>query len=184
MIIEGNEYASVLECMKIQRLLDINQTTDGGFVLTGHDNLMYLNQPQLAALGRELIALAGGQLERDLADLRAEIDKTYKAWCGRDFAHLPLCEAVGRAMESLRAERAELRERLDRASECVSKMLMHLGGNAINTERGEGVKGHSDLRRCEDCDEMPDDGTCDKCGDSILTTKDSFVAKRGEGVKG
>ena len=50
-------------------------------------------------------------------------------------------------------------------------------------ERGEGVRGHSDLRRCEDCDEMPDDGTCDKGGDSILTTKDSFVAKRGEGVK-
>jgi hypothetical protein len=22
---------------------------------------------------------------------------------------------------------------------------------------------------------MPDDGTCDKCGDSILTTKDAFV---------
>ena len=27
-----------------------------------------------------------------------EIDKTYRAWCGRDFMHLPLCEAVGEAM--------------------------------------------------------------------------------------
>ena len=35
--------------------------------------------------------------------------------------------------------------------------------------------GCSALRRCEDCAEMPDDGTCDKCGDSILTTKDAFV---------
>ena len=77
-------------------------------------------------------------LERDLAAARAEIDKTYGAWCGRDYMHLPLCEAVGKAMEAARAECAELRGKLDRASECVSKMLMHLGGNAINTERGEG----------------------------------------------
>ncbi len=34
---------------------------------------------------------------------------------------------------------------------------------------------YSAIRRCEDCAEMPDDGTCDKCGDSILTTKDAFV---------
>ena len=42
--------------------------------------------------------------------------------------------------------------------------------------------GCSALRRCEDCAEMPDDGTCDKCGDSILTTKDAFVPNTsGEG---
>ena len=28
-----------------------------------------------------------------------EIDKTYKEWCGRDFMHLPLSEAVGKAIE-------------------------------------------------------------------------------------
>lgn len=37
--------------------------------------------------------------------------------------------------------------------------------------------GETITRRCESCAEMPDDGTCDKCGDSILTTKDSFVTK-------
>jgi len=33
----------------------------------------------------------------------------------------------------------------------------------------------SEIHRCEDCIEIPDDGTCDKCGDSILTTKDAYV---------
>ena len=32
-----------------------------------------------------------------------------------------------------------------------------------------------EYRSCANCAEMPDDGTCDKCGDSILTTKDAFV---------
>jgi hypothetical protein len=34
--------------------------------------------------------------ERDM--LRAEIDRTYKSWVGRNWMHLPLCEAVGKAM--------------------------------------------------------------------------------------
>ena len=54
----------------------------------------------------------GNKLERDLAAARAEIDKTYGAWCGRDYMHLPLCEAVGKAMEASRAECEELREKL------------------------------------------------------------------------
>jgi len=37
-------------------------------------------------------------------------------------------------------------------------------------------------RRCSDCAEMPDDGTCEKCGDSLYTTKDAFVAnEKAEG---
>lgn len=35
------------------------------------------------------------ELERQLAGAREEIDKTYKAWCGRNYEHLPLNEAVG-----------------------------------------------------------------------------------------
>jgi hypothetical protein len=30
---------------------------------------------------------------------------------------------------------------------------------------------------CRDCAEMPDDGTCDKCGDTLLTTKRMFTLK-------
>ena len=32
-------------------------------------------------------------------------------------------------------------------------------------------------RECKDCEELPDNGSCDKCGDTILTTKDMFVRK-------
>jgi hypothetical protein len=38
-----------------------------------------------------------------LAALEREIDRTYKAWCGRDLMHLPLCEAVGKRIEALTA---------------------------------------------------------------------------------
>ena len=53
----------------------------------------------------------------------------------------------------------------------------------VKDAMAEGVKGGmqvagSAIRRCEDCAEMPDDGTCDKCGDSILTTKDAYVPNR------
>ena len=43
-----------------------------------------------------LEAYASACDERDR--LRAEIDRTYKAWCGRDLMHMPLCEAIGKVV--------------------------------------------------------------------------------------
>jgi len=155
----------------------------------------YMDQLFKEQIAPVLADKLNAQLERDLAASRAEIDKTYKAWCGRDYMHLPLCEAVGKAMEAARAECAELRaklttvqadaerdqrnaamsqreaavlldenkelrERLDRATEClmfiagqgdlagnwaVEKARRTLDEIAVMTykptERGEGVKG-------------------------------------------
>ena len=112
----------------------------------------------------------GNKLERDLAAASDEIDKTYKAWCGRDYMHLPLCEAVGKAMEASRAECAELHGKLYWATECtpiawtgvvvkceniddnaeVCAVLndlpaewigKHVAVSLVPSERGEGVKG-------------------------------------------
>jgi len=33
-------------------------------------------------------------------------------------------------------------------------------------------------KSCKSCIEMPDDGTCEKCGDTLLTTKDRYVEVR------
>ena len=41
-----------------------------------------------------------------LAEARAEIDKTYKTWCGRDYMHLPLSAAMGSVVAQARQEAA------------------------------------------------------------------------------
>ncbi len=43
-----------------------------------------------------------------LAALEREIDRTYKAWCGRDLMHLPLCEAIGRVIATPRKSDIDL----------------------------------------------------------------------------
>ena len=50
------------------------------------------------------------ELCQELAEARAEIDKTYKTWCGRDYMHLPLSTAMGSVVAQARQEAA---------SECI-----------------------------------------------------------------
>ena len=50
------------------------------------------------------------ELCKELAEARAEIDKTYKTWCGRDYMHLPLSTAMGSVVAQARQEAA---------SECI-----------------------------------------------------------------
>jgi len=51
-------------------------------------------------------------LRAQLAEVQAEIDLTYKEWCGRDLMHLPLHEAVGEAIKAAEGQ-AEASGELD-----------------------------------------------------------------------
>lgn len=60
-------------------------------------------------------------LERELAEAKAVIHETYRAWVGRDYMHLPLPEAVGAVRtidialaEKAEAERDQLRAEVER----------------------------------------------------------------------
>lgn len=51
----------------------------------------------------ELIVRQQQEIDRlngELSEVRAEIERIYKTWCGRDYMHLPLSEAVGAVMEA------------------------------------------------------------------------------------
>jgi hypothetical protein len=94
-------------------------------------------------------------IEAALADRQARLN------CGKLTGGLKLCIALNRY-------------RGGRCMNCgctVGENHRH-GCNVETVLEAEGVQ-----RRCENCLELPDDGTCDKCGDSILTTRDAWTHK-------
>lgn len=57
---------------------------------------------------------------RRLEALQREVDATYKQWCGRDYMHLPLSEAVGSVIGALQREVEELRAANERMAEWIN----------------------------------------------------------------
>jgi len=61
-------------------------------------------------------------------------------------------------------ELTALSVKLGAIGEDVEKLIDEIAVNRAQKER-----------TCKTCIELPDDGTCDKCKDTILTTKDVYI---------
>jgi len=114
------------------------------------------------------------------AELQAEIDLTYEMWCGRDYMHLPLHDAVGEAIKH--ASASACREALLEATELRVRLAKYIRHHPwCNVERNGSfcTCGLSDIlsnhpfndNSCDTCKHkavdcscwegrLPDDGDC------------------------